>query len=282
MNVLSIQSHVVTGRVGNRAAVFPLERMGINVWPLNTVQFSSHAAKKHWDGTVFNADELMAVVNALDKQGALENCDAIISGYFSNLETARIILDTVKRVKKKNPGALYCCDPVMGDVPAGLYVRDDIPAFFREKIIPIADILVPNLFETEILLERKIKNDDDALKAAIDLQKMGPEVFIMTSYPFGRKDSQGFLMADDNGLVGLSTDVLTFRQMVKGTGDLFASLYLGNYLRLKDSRAALKAAAESLFAILEQTLKTGRDELAILDAQDAIATPPDILGYQIL
>ncbi len=133
MNILSIQSHVAYGHVGNAAAVFPLQRIGVEVWPVNTVQFSNHTGYGAWTGTVFGADHIRDVVKGIEDRGVFSSCDGVLSGYMGSAEIGEAILDAVARVKRANPTARYCCDPVIGDIDTGVYVREGIPDFIRTQ-----------------------------------------------------------------------------------------------------------------------------------------------------
>src|SRR5690606_35612250 len=151
MNVISIQSHVAYGHVGNSAAVFALQRLGIEVWPVHTVQFSNHTGYPDWQGEVFSADHVARVLAGLEARGAFARCDALLTGYIGDPALGSVILDAVTRIRAANPAALWACDPVMGDHGRGLFVRDGIPAFFCAQALPAADLVTPNLFELERL-----------------------------------------------------------------------------------------------------------------------------------
>ena len=114
-SILSIQSHVVFGHAGNSAAVFPMRRIGVNVWPLNTVQFSNHTQYHQWTGTVMPASHLIEIVDGINAIDELKRCDAVLSGYMGSPEQGDAIIEIVKKVKTVNPNAIYLCDPVMGD-----------------------------------------------------------------------------------------------------------------------------------------------------------------------
>ena len=141
LNILSIQSSVAYGHVGNSAAVFPLQRLGISVWPVNTVHFSNHTGYGDWRGPVLPAADIAAVIDGIERRGVLPDCDAVLSGYMGDASLGQVIVDAAARVKAANAGALYCCDPVMGDVGRGIYVRPGIPDFMRDPAVPAADIL---------------------------------------------------------------------------------------------------------------------------------------------
>ena len=154
MNLLSIQSHVAYGHVGNAAAVFPLQRMGVEVWPVHTVQFSNHTGYGDWQGQVFDAGLIREVVAGIEQRGVLGECDGVLSGYMGGADIGAAILDAVATVKRANPAARYCCDPVIGDVGRGVFVRDGIPEFMKAKAVPAADIITPNQFELDYLSGR--------------------------------------------------------------------------------------------------------------------------------
>ena len=151
MNLLSIQSHVAYGHVGNDAAVFPLQRLGVEVWPVHTVQFSNHTGYGAWRGEVLDADRIREVMQGIEERGVLPTCDGVLSGYMGSAEIGGAILDAVDRVKAVNKNARYCCDPVIGDVGRGVFVRPGIPEFMRERALPAADVVTPNQFELDYL-----------------------------------------------------------------------------------------------------------------------------------
>ena len=165
MNLLSIQSHVVYGHVGNSAAVFPLQRMGVEVWPIHTVQFSNHTGYGEWRGRVFDAALIRELVAGVEQHGVLSECDGVLSGYMGGADIGAAILDAVATVKRANPSAKYCCDPVIGDVGRGVYVREGIAEFMRDKAVPVADVVTPNQFELDYLSGRENKTLADALGA---------------------------------------------------------------------------------------------------------------------
>lgn len=273
MNILSIQSHVAYGRVGNRSAVFPLERLGYEVWPVNTVQFSSHAGMPGWTGSVFGADHVRDILRGLENIGAFSRCDAVLSGYMGDAATGGAIVDAVRTAKRANPAALYCCDPVLGDAPGGLYVGADLPGFMTGEALPLADIACPNVFEAELLSGIRIGSGKDAARAADALHALGPRVVVITSYE-PEEGGLGFFASDGSRRSVVAAPVLPFAKAPKGSGDLTSALFLGYYLRDRDVGAALEMTAGALYAVLEATLASGHEALAVVAAQEAIASPP--------
>src|SRR3954451_22933706 len=181
MNILSIQSHVAFGHVGNAAATFPLQRIGVEVWPIHTVQFSNHTAYGAWTGRIFEAGLITELVDGIAARGVLGQCDGVLSGYMGSAETGAAILDAVARVKAANPRARYCCDPVIGDIGRGVFVRPGIPEFMRDRALPAADVITPNQFELDYLSGAETKTIADAIAAITALHALGPGMILVTS-----------------------------------------------------------------------------------------------------
>src|SRR5271154_6776434 len=154
--VLSIQSRVAYGHVGNAAAVFPLQCLRIEAWALDTVAFSNHTGHGRWRGEIVAAETVATLFEGIADLGVLPSIDAVLSGYIGAAETGAVLLDIVRRVKAANPRAVFCCDPVIGDTDTGSYVRDGVAEFFRDSALALADIVTPNRFELEFLTGREI------------------------------------------------------------------------------------------------------------------------------
>jgi pyridoxine kinase len=181
VSVLSIQSHVAYGHAGNASAVFPLQRLGIEVWPVHTVQFSNHTGYGAWTGRVFDGQAVDEVVQGIEDRGVLGSCDAVLSGYLGSADIGHAVLASVAKVRAANPAAVWCCDPVIGDVGRGVFVRPGIPEFLREVAVPAADIVTPNHFELELLAQRETGSLDSVKDAVAAVQALGPRVVLTTS-----------------------------------------------------------------------------------------------------
>ena len=179
--ILSIQSSVAYGHVGNSAATFPLMRMGVEVYPVLTVHFSNHTGYGEWRGPLLAAADVADVITGIDERGALERVDAVLSGYQGGEDVGAVILDAVALVKSRNPAAVYCCDPVMGDVGRGFFVRPGIPELMRDTVVPAAQIITPNQFELEYLTGRTTGTVAEVLDAADAARSMGPQTVLVTS-----------------------------------------------------------------------------------------------------
>ncbi len=275
MNILSIQSHVTYGHVGNSAAVFPLQRLGFEVWPLHTLQFSNHAGYPGFTGQVFGAQHLREVVDGLAARGVLGTCDAVLSGYLGAAEVGAAVCDAVARVKAANPTALYACDPVMGDGEGGLYVDAALPELFRDRALALADIVTPNLFELETLTDARVITLDQAVSAARGLVARGPGVVLVTGlrHQTTRAGEIELLAVTARGAWRLITPLLPCDPQPNGAGDLLAALFLGHYLRTRDAGQALEAAAAATFAVLDATRIAGARELQLIAAQNDLVAP---------
>ena len=273
MNLLSIQSHVAYGHVGNAAAVFPLQRMGVEVWPVHTVQFSNHTGYGQWRGQVFDAAMIREVVGGIKERGVLGECDGVLSGYMGGADIGEAILDAVAAVKQANPSARYCCDPVIGDVGRGTFVREGIPEFMKSKAVPAADIITPNQYELDYLSGRgsaSLAAARDAVKAVHDL---GPRVILVTSLHTDETpdDAIDLLASDNTGCFRLRTPKLPLK--VNGAGDAIAALFFAHILRSGSIDEALARAASSIFGVLARTAETGSHEIQLVAAQDEIVNP---------
>ncbi len=275
MNILSIQSHVAYGHVGNSAAVFPLQRLGFEVWPVHTVQLSNHPGYGECAGRVFPGEHLHEVIDGLAARGVLGSCDAVLSGYLGGVGPGAAVLEAVERVKDANPGALYACDPVMGDKADGLYVATDVPPFFRERLVPRADIIMPNLFELEVLAGTSVATLDDAVAAARRACALGPSGVLVTSlrHEATRPDEIEMLAVTPEAAWRLATPWLACEPQPKGAGDMLAGLFLGSYLRSRELAGALEDAAAATYAAVAATQAAGARELRLIAAQDEILCP---------
>lgn len=282
MNILSIQSWVAYGHVGNASAVFPLQRLGAEVWAVNTVQFSNHPGYGGHTGQVFSAEAIGALVDAIAGLGVLGSCDAVLSGYVGDAGTGAVIEAAASRVKAANGRALWCCDPVMGDEGPGLYVRPELPAFFRERAVAACDVLTPNQFELRLLTGMPCGTLGEAKAAAGALRARmpagGPRAVLVTSLtvedtPAGFLD---LLVAGDGGFHRLRTPLLAFRG--NGAGDAMAALFLFHLLRSGSAPEALGRAASAVHGLIRRTVEAGSRELLTVSAQEEFIHPTTVFS----
>ncbi len=277
MNILSIQSWVAYGHVGNASAVFPLQRLGAEVWAINTVQFSNHTGYGEWKGAVYSGQSVRDLVDGIAARGALNRCDAVLSGYVGGADIGEAIMHAVASTRRANPAALYCCDPVIGDTDTGVYVRPGIEEFLRSQALPAADIATPNRFEIERLTGLDCATLHGAKQAVLRLRSMlhasGPACVLLTSLeteetPDGHIDMMTF---EDGAFHLLRTPRL--KLSVNGAGDAIAALFLFHRLRSGNAVAALEAAGSSVFGLLRRTQEAGSREIVTVAAQDEFVAP---------
>jgi len=266
---------VAYGHVGNSAAVFPLQRLGHEVWPVLTVHFSNHTGYGDWRGPMLPPDDVAEVITGIGDRGVLGTCDAVLSGYQGDPAMGAVILDAVATVKAANPEALYCCDPVMGDVGRGMFVRPGIPEFIRDEVLPHADVLTPNHYELDFLTGRTTTTLDQVLAAADAVRDRGPRHVLVTSVLLADRATETLdvIAVSDAGAWAVTTPMLPISP--NGGGDVTAALYLAHLLESRSPATALGRTTSSVFAVLEATLAAGSRELAIVAAQEAIAHPGD-------
>ncbi len=276
MNLISIQSHVVYGHVGNSAAVFPLQRLGVEVWAVNTVQFSNHTGYGAWTGQVFEAALIADLIEGIAARGALSRCDGVISGYMGSAEIGAAILDAVARARAARPGADYCCDPVIGDVGRGIFVRPGIPEFMRLQAVPAADVITPNAFELELLSGLPVATRADAVAACGRLHAMGPRTVLVTSLHTSETppDAIDLLASGPDGRFLVRTPRLDVA--LNGAGDTIAALFFLHVKRGAGTAGALSAAASSVFGLLAETEKAQSRELLLIAAQQEFVNPSKV------
>uniref|UniRef100_A0A8C4D6I7 Pyridoxal kinase n=1 Tax=Dicentrarchus labrax TaxID=13489 RepID=A0A8C4D6I7_DICLA len=265
--VLSIQSHVVRGYVGNKSATFPLQVLGFEVDSINSVQFSNHTGYAHWKGQVLTAEELNVLYEGI-KLNKVNHYDYILTGYSRDTSFLEMVVDIIQELKKANPSLVYVCDPVMGDQGA-MYVPENLLPIYRDKVVPLADILTPNQFEAELLTGRKINTEDDAFKVMDLLHKMGPETVVLTSTDLPSKHGDQFLVALGSQKIVIAShvqkicmDIPKVDAVFVGTGDLFAALLLAwTHHHPKDLKAACEKTVSVMHHVIKRTI-TYANEMA--------------------
>ena len=271
--VLSVQSRVAYGHVGNAASVFALQRLGVEAWALDTVAFSNHTGHGRWRGSIVPAAEIAGLFEGIAALGILPHIDAVLSGYLGDAATGPVLLDIVEAVRAANPQALFCVDPVIGDVETGSYVTAGIAEFFRDRALALADIVTPNRFELEYLTGITVASLAEAAGAAADLRAQGPGIVLVTSLDAApaQPDHVSMLAAGPDGAWAVETPRLPV--VLNGCGDVTAALFLAHLLHGATLPDALAMTASAIFAVIETTLRLDRYELALVAAQDELLSP---------
>ncbi|MEA1261812.1 pyridoxal kinase PdxY [Microbacterium maritypicum] len=273
MKILSIQSAVAFGHVGNSAAVFPLQRIGVEVLPVYTVNFSNHTGYGAWRGPMIAPDDVREVITGIEERGVFGQIDAVLSGYQGGEGIGDVIIDAVARVKSANPNAVYACDPVMGNAKSGCFVAPAIPVLLRERVVPVADIITPNQFELGFLTDTEPDTLESTL-ASVDLaHAMGPRTVLVTSVerPDREEGTIEMLAADGEGAWLVQTPHLPMK--ANGSGDVTAALFTAHYVETGSARIALERTASSVYDLLKATLESGERELQLVEAQEFYANP---------
>ena len=273
MNILSIQSAVAYGHVGNSAAVFPLQRIGVEVLPVYTVTFSNHTGYGAWRGPMISPDDVRDVITGIEERGVLGQIDVVLSGYQGGEGIADVILDAVARVKAANPDAVYACDPVMGNAKSGCFVAPAIPDLLRDRVVPAADIITPNQFELGYLTGTEPDTLESTLASADAARATGPRTVLVTSVerPNRPEGTIEMLAVDDAGAWMVQTPLLPLK--ANGSGDVTAALFTAHYRETGSAAEALARTTSSVFDLLERTHSSGERELQLVEAQESYAHP---------
>ena len=271
--ILSIQSSVAYGHVGNSAAAFPLMRLGCEVWPVLTVHFSNNTSYPGWKGPLLRPEDVHDVVEGIDALGVLPQVDAVLTGYQGAAAMGAEILRVVDKVKAANPGAVWCCDPVMGDVGRGMYVLPGIPEFIRDHVVQAADVLTPNHYELDFLTGRGATSLEQVIESADLLRGKGPDVVLVTSVVVEESapDTVTMVAVSDDGAWSVTTPLLG--RTFTGSGDLTSSMFLAALLETGDVAVAVGRTADIVYSVLERTTALDQRELALVAAQDDLVAP---------
>ena len=273
MKILSIQSAVAYGHVGNSAAVFPLQRIGVEVIPVYTVNFSNHTGYGAWRGPLISPDDVRSVILGIEDRGVFPQIDVVLSGYQGGEGIADVILEAVERVKAVNPNAVYSCDPVMGNAKSGCFVAPAIPVLLRDRVVPAADIITPNQFELGFLTETQPDTLESTLESVDLIRATGPRTVLVTSVerPDREDGSIEMLAVNDSGAWIVQTPYIPMK--ANGSGDVTAALFTAHYRRSGDLADALARTTSSVFDLLTRTHESGERELQLGESQEAYAHP---------
>ncbi|HMS36034.1 MAG TPA: pyridoxal kinase PdxY [Arachnia sp.] len=273
MRVLSIQSHVSYGHVGNSAAVFPLQRLGHEVMPVYTVVFSNHTGYGAWGGQLISGEVVRSIVQGIDDRGGLADVDLVLSGYQGGNDIGDAILDAVALVKERNPRAVYACDPVLGSAQSGCFVAPEVQNLIRDRVVPRADVISPNQYELGFVTGTDPHTLDETL-ASVDLARaMGPSTVLVTSVfqPDRPADTVEMLAVTDDGAWLVQTPYLPEKR--NGSGDVTSALFSAHLRTTGDAAFALERTAASVFELVENTHNAGVRELLLVESQDAYVAP---------
>ncbi|CAO1614960.1 unnamed protein product [Parajaminaea phylloscopi] len=289
--LLSIQSHVVSGYVGNRSATFPLQLLGWDVDVINTVQFSNHTGYGRMQGLRFDEEHVRSLFSGLELNGLLKQSRAL-SGYMPNAGVVAAVRDGVKRLKEVNPDLVYLCDPVMGDMDKGLYVDPSVLPMYK-SILPLATITTPNQFEAQLLTEQEITDIPSLVSVLRALHDQGAMHVLITSVELPAADLErigatprsalsdgtevssmilvGSSRTPEDGSDHMRPWYIQFPEIpehFRGVGDLFAALTLGRFAAASGPGAQQASSATETSDVSPIARAT---ELSIASVQGVLA-----------
>lgn len=278
MTVISIQSQVAWGHVGNSAATFPIQLHGIDVIAVPTTLLSNRPGYPTIRGRVLDVQLVADLLRGVEERGAVETARMILSGYLGSADIVSDVADFVARAKTENPALLYCCDPVLGDRDRGMFVRSDIPPLVRDQLFPLADIITPNHFEFEFLCGARVTTTDDVIAQARTLMAQGPATIVVTSAELaGTPGGEIETLAIERSQSGSPSAwrVRTPRVPISpsGTGDLFAALFVAARMRGLATPDVLSHAASAIHGVLVRTAQRGTEEMRIVESAEVMLDP---------
>ncbi|PMO70912.1 pyridoxal kinase PdxY [Vibrio splendidus] len=273
-SIISIQSHVVYGHAGNSSAVFPMQRMGLDVWPIHTVQFSNHTQyTQGWTGQKFTSDHIRNLMKGLDNIDSLRACGAVLSGYQGSADQCRAVAESVTLVKDRNKNALYVCDPVMGDPDKGCIVDDGVKAAIVEHLLPISDVIVPNQFELTELTGININSLYDAVTACKKALELGPKIVLVKHLHSLPDEAFSMILATPKACYLAQRPNIDFPRQPVGVGDLISGLFTACLVKRMSPVAAFRHAHNAVYGVLEVTKSYGTWELQTINAQYEFVEP---------
>jgi pyridoxine kinase len=274
-NVLSIQPHVVFGHAGNSAAVFPMQRLGVNVWPLETMQFSNHMQYGHWAGSAIDAPQMAELVDGIGAIGMLRRCDAVLSGYMSSMGQAQAVVDIVRSVKAANPRAWYFCTPVIG---AG--AGSDVDEYVLGTMPGIADGIAPTHDGLQKLVGRAVETADEAVLACREVIRRGPKIVLMKQLLDRNSpaDRVNLIVVTESEAWMSQHPRYPFARQPVGVSDLTSAVFVARRLAGDTVRTAFEHTVAAVHAVLKATYDARSYELEIIAAQDDIANPRESFG----
>lgn len=280
MRILSIQSAVAYGHVGNSAAVFPLQRLGHEVMPVNTVLFSNHTGYGAWRGPLISGDDVREVVTGIQERGGLEDTGLVISGYQGASSIGDAILDAVAMARQANPKVLYSCDPVLGNATSGCFVSPEVQELIRDRVIQHADIITPNQFELGFITGTDPKTLDEVLESVDLAQKIGPSTVLVTSVQTSQTPEGCIQMLAASGQEAWLITTPRLPLKANGSGDVTQALFAAHYASGRSLKLSLELTCASVFELLKNTLASGQRELQLIESQQAYVEPGETFSAE--
>jgi pyridoxine kinase len=286
--VLSLQSHVVSGYVGNKAASLPMQVLGIEVDMLSSCMFSNHTGYQNGArGPRTSEKEIVDVIDGLESNGLLSAISHLLTGYAGREEVLMAAVRLIERVKAARPATatpfVYVLDPVMGD-NGRLYVEKSLIQVYRDRMLPLATVLTPNCYELSLLADvPQIRSEAEALAACRQLHNQaGIPTIIVTGTSFDDRPGVISMLISTNDGEAFAVDTERLDMLFTGSGDLCCALILAWSIRCPDDlRMACQQAMSTVSAVLRRTADLGPNpgacampELKLVQSIQDILNPP--------
>jgi pyridoxine kinase len=269
MAVLSIQSQVAFGAIGNRAAVFALERLGIETWAVPTVLYSNHTGHHRFRGERLAADKVSDLIAGIVVLADWRRCQAILTGYAADPAGIAVAAQSAAQLRARNPDGFLACNAAFGN-EEGLFVPDAVARATCERLFPEAGLLFLNQAELEYASGRAVAGPADAVAAARALGRPATKIVVVTSVrPNDASASTLTLALGADGCWSVETPRLP--GPAHGAGDLFSALYLAHTLKGATPAEALERSVASTFGVIARTGEAL--DLALVQAQDELVAP---------
>ncbi len=261
--VISIQSQVVFGHVGNSAAVLPMQARGLEVAAVPTAILSNHPHYPTMHGQMIGPGLLAGLLRGVEERGLVDRARVVVTGFLGSVGNAEVVAGFLERARVTNPRLVYVCDPVMGDDDLGVFVQEGLVEAFRDRLVPMAAVITPNQYEVELLAGRKARSAAALASAAGALMARGTGAVVATGC--GLEDSATGVVetvaCTPEGLHRTAIPRLPIRPC--GTGDLFTALMVAGICAGQPLPQAAEAATQEVLAILRRTQAAGTAEMQI-------------------
>lgn len=261
--VISIQSQVVYGHVGNSAAVFPMQAKGLEVAAVPTALLSNHPHYPTMHGKVLEPELVAGLLRGIEERGFVDTARVLVTGYLGSVENGMVVADFVARARERCPNLIYVCDPVMGDDDLGVFVKEGLIDIFRERLVPMASVITPNQYELELLAGYKARSAEGLNDALRILAGRGVKAAAVTGCVLNDTlpGSVETIMWSGTSLTRVSVARLPIRPC--GTGDLFTALLVARLCEGMELSEAGVDATEEITAVLRRTQDGAFEEMRI-------------------
>lgn len=274
-SIISIQSQVVHGHVGNSAAVLPMQGHGLNVAAVPTTLLSNHPGYETMRGRVLEPELVGDLLRGIEERGLIETSRYIVSGYLGSRANGEVVAAFVERARQLNPSITYICDPVMGDSHLGVFVADQVIECLLDHLVPLADLLTPNQFELGLMTQSQ-PTSWLALKAGVArIQAIRGAHLVVTgcTLPDTPNGSLENVVFEGEAHTRLPSPRLPIVPV--GTGDLFTGLLTANLVHGCNLVGATRNAAAVVLDVLGRTLAESKHEMQLASVIDALTKIPE-------